>query len=483
MGRYTSARSTMPSSIAIGTCHSMRMPSQISLRVIDPTSLESSPYHDFIGYDPSTLKWWREHESAFGRLDHARPAVCGPIHRRGSGSATGQGRGCGPVVRASRAHHPVARGRNRAEQGAGGRRSGRAPREDRVLRGARQARSRHRRGHDQGHDLPDLLDEQAGHHRGRHDARGRRTADPGDPIAKYMPQFAKLNVGVEKTDATGAATLELAPAKAAITVQDLMRHSSGFTYGFFGKSLVKTLYLEANLADYDMTNADLVERIAKLPLAYQPGTTWEYSHSTDVLGRLVEVISGRTLYQFAKSRLLDPLGMPDTSFYVSDPVRQARVAEPFKDDRTIGTSVEFNDPRVPRKYESGGGGMVGTAADYARVAQMLLNGGTLDGKRYLGPRTVAYMASDHLGTRVVPGSLYLPGDGYGFGLGFAVRRELGVAPYEGEAGDYFWGGAGGTYFWIDPRNDMFVVLMMQSPKQRVTYRPILRNIVYGAVMK
>ena len=305
----------------------------------------------------------------------------------------------------------------------------------------------------------------------------------GDPIAKYMPQFAKMNVGVEKTDAAGAATLELVPAKAPITVQDLMRHSSGFTYGFFGKSMVKTLYLEADLGNADMTNADLVERIAKLPLAYQPGTTWEYSHSTDVLGRLVEVVSGRTLYQFEKSRLLDPLGMPDTSFYVSDPVRQARVAEPFKDDRMIGTSVEFNDPRVPRKYESGGGGMVGTAADYARFAQMLLNGGTLDGKRYLGPRTVAYMASDHLGTRVVPGSLYLPGDGYGFGLGFAVRRELGVAPYEGEAGDYFWGGAGGTYFWIDPRNDMFVVLMMQSPKQRVTYRPILRNIVYGAVMK
>ncbi len=306
----------------------------------------------------------------------------------------------------------------------------------------------------------------------------------GEPIAKYMPQFAKMNVGVEKADAAGGpATLELVPAKAPITIQDLMRQSSGFTYGFFGNSLVKKLYLDADLGNADMTNADLVERIARLPLAYQPGTTWEYSHSTDVLGRLIEVVSGRTLYQFEKARLLDPLGMPDTSFVVADPAKQARLAEPFKDDRTIGTNAEFNDPRVPRKYESGGGGMVGTAADYARFAQMLLNGGTLDGKRYLGPRTVAYMASDHLGSRIVPGPLYLPGDGYGFGLGFAVRREVGVSSYEGEAGDYAWGGAGGTAFWIDPKTDMFVVFMMQSPKQRTAYRPILRNMIYGAVMK
>lgn len=306
----------------------------------------------------------------------------------------------------------------------------------------------------------------------------------GDPIATYLPQFAKMNVGVEKADAAGGpATLELVPAKASITVQDLMRHSSGFTYGFFGNSLVKKAYLEADLGNPDMTNADLVDRIARLPLAYQPGTTWEYSHSTDVLGRLIEIVSGRTLYQLEKARLLDPLGMPDTSFVVADPAKQARLAEPFTDDRAIGINAEFNDPRLPRKYESGGGGMVGTAADYARFCQMLLNGGALDGKRFLSPRTVAYMTSDHLGSRIVPGPLYLPGDGYGFGLGFAVRREVGVASYQGEAGDYFWGGAGGTYFWVDPRTDMFVVFMMQSPKQRVPYRAVLRNMTYGAVMK
>jgi len=303
----------------------------------------------------------------------------------------------------------------------------------------------------------------------------------GDPISKYMPQFATMKVGLEITDGAGVTTLDTIPAKSPITVQDLMRHTAGFTYGIFGKSLVKTQYLEAKVANAE-SNADLVERIAKLPLAYHPGSTWDYSHATDVLGRLVEVVSGRTLYQLEKARLLDPLGMPDTSFYVIDQTKHARIAEPFKDDRSIGIGTEFNDPRVARTYESGGGGMVGTTTDYARFAQMLLNGGTLAGKRYLSPRTVAYMTSDHLGTKIMPGPLYLPGDGYGFGLGFAVRRDAGVAPYAGQVGDYSWGGAGGTYFWVDPKTDLVVVFMMQSPKQRVAYRPILRNIVYGAVL-
>src|SRR3989454_11856066 len=159
-----------------------------------------------------------------------------------------------------------------------------------------------------------------------------------------------------------------------------MRHSSGFTYGFFGSSLVKKAYLEADLGNADLSNADLIERIASLPLAYQPGTTWEYSHSTDVLGRLVEVVSGQTLHQFEKARLLDRLGMPDTSFYVTDPARQARVAEPFKDDRTIGIGVEFNDPRVPRRGEAGGGGLGAAAAGPPRGLQILVNRGTVDGR-------------------------------------------------------------------------------------------------------
>jgi CubicO group peptidase (beta-lactamase class C family) len=172
--------------------------------------------------------------------------------------------------------------------------------------------------------------------------------------------------------------------------------------------------------------------------------------------------------------------MPDTSFYVMDQGKYARIAEPFNDDRGIGAGAAMNDPRQARKWESGGGGMVGTANDYVRFLQMLLNGGTLDGKRYLSPKTIAYMTSDHMGDKVVPGPAYLPGDGYGFGLGFAVRKADGQATLPGTEGDYNWGGAAGTFFWVDPKERMFVVYMMQSPKQRLYYRGVLKNMVYGA---
>jgi CubicO group peptidase (beta-lactamase class C family) len=175
--------------------------------------------------------------------------------------------------------------------------------------------------------------------------------------------------------------------------------------------------------------------------------------------------------------------MTDTSFYVADTAKHERIAEPFPDDRTIGVGVVVNDPRLTRKWESGGGGMVSTVADYARFLMMLRNGGTLDGKRYLGPKTVAYMTSDHTAGVIVPGPYYLPGPGYGFGLGFAVRKETGVALTPGSVGDYNWGGAGGTYFWVDPKEDMFVVYAMQSPSQRVHYRQVLRDMVYGAIEK
>jgi CubicO group peptidase (beta-lactamase class C family) len=305
-----------------------------------------------------------------------------------------------------------------------------------------------------------------------------------DPVSKYIPSFAKMQVGVEKPNSSGGKpTLELVPARRQITIQDLMRHSSGITYGFFGSSLVKTVYSEANLGDESRTNEAVAEKIATLPLAYQPGSTWDYSHSTDVLGRVVEVVTGKSLYQAEKESVLDPLGLPDTAFYVTDAAKHKRVAEPFADDRTIGVNAVFGDPRVAGKYESGGGGMVSTAMEYARFLQMLLNGGTMEGKRYLGPKTLAYMTSDHLGQAIATTPLYLPGPGYGFGLGFAVRKATGEAAHPAEAGTYFWGGAGGTYFWVDPKTDMFVVLMMQSPKQRVYYRTLLHDMVYAAVME
>src|ERR1019366_7503863 len=230
-----------------------------------------------------------------------------------------------------------------------------------------------------------------------------------DPVAKYLPQFARMKVGVEKPDpAGGKPTLELVNARGPITIQDLMRHTSGITYGFFGNTMIKHAYVEAGVLKGDYTNAEFADRIAKLPLAYQPGTTWDYSHSTDILGRVIEVVSGKSLYEFEKERLLGPLDMKNTGFYVTDAAKQPRVAEPFPNDRIIGIDAEFNDPRVAGKWESGGGGMVSTATDYARFLQMMLSGGSFGGKRYLSPKTVAYMTSDHLGEGFVPGPYYLP---------------------------------------------------------------------------
>ena len=231
-----------------------------------------------------------------------------------------------------------------------------------------------------------------------------------DPISKYIPALGDLKVGVEKPGANGP-TLELEPAKRAITVQDLLRHTSGLTYGFFGPGLVKKAYVDAKVWEDYPSNAEFVERLGKLPLLYQPGTTWDYSHSTDVLGRLIEVVSGRTFGDFLTARIFTPLGMPDTSFYVANAAKQGRIAEPFPNDRSIGVGAELNDPRVIQKWESGGGGLVSTTMDYARFLQMLLNGGSLNGKRLLSPKTVAYMTADHMGGGAMPGPLYLPGRG------------------------------------------------------------------------
>jgi CubicO group peptidase (beta-lactamase class C family) len=304
-----------------------------------------------------------------------------------------------------------------------------------------------------------------------------------DPLSKYVPEFKDVKVGVEKMGPDGKPTLDLVPPNRPITIQDLMRHSAGLTYGIFGQSMVKQLYQEAKLFDGDVDNTEFANRIAKLPLMFQPGTTWEYSHATDILARVIEIVAGKPLSALLKEKLLDPLGMADTSYYVTDPAKQARIAEPFRDDRQIGVGVQMNDPRRAARREGGGDGLVSTTVDYARFLQMLLNGGTLDGKQYLSPKTVAYMTSDHMGEKVVPGPLYLPGDGYGFGLGFAVRKGAGVSPLPGTEGDYSWGGAGGTFFWVDPKERMFVLYMMQSPKQRVYYRNVLKDMIYASLVR
>lgn len=303
-----------------------------------------------------------------------------------------------------------------------------------------------------------------------------------DPVSKYIPAFADMKVGVEKPGEDGKMTFVQEPLNRPVTIEDLMRHTSGLTYGFYGNSTVRKLYAEAGLFNSDWTNAEFVEQIAKLPLAEQPGTLWDYGHSTDVLGRVIEVVSGETLYQFEKRRLLDPLGMNETAFYVGDPAKRPRIAEPMPDDRAISPTTMILNPMGPRKWESGGGGMVGTVGDYARFAQMLLNGGTYDGRRYLKPETIALMASDHIGpeTKIARDHLYYPGANSGFGLGFAVRTS--VPPNTSwPLGEYRWDGVAGTFFFIDPEDDLFAVFMVQTPSLRGRIQLELKTLIYQAM--
>ena len=303
-----------------------------------------------------------------------------------------------------------------------------------------------------------------------------------DPVAKYIPAFADVKVGVENPGESGTLTLE--PLKRPITIEDLLRHTSGITYGFYGDSAVRKLYANSGLFDGDLDNAQFVERLAKLPLAEQPGTQWDYGHSTDVLGRVIEVISGQPLFQFEKQRLLDPLGMTETAFFVGDAAQRQRVAEPMPNDRFDRPVAGIKDPTVPRRWESGGAGMVGTIGDYARFLQMLLNGGTLDGRRYLKPETIALMASDHIGpeTNIARDQLYFPGETSGFGLGFAVRTA--VPPNTSwPRGEYRWDGVAGTFFFVDPRDDMFTIFMVQAPSQSGRLQLALKTLIYQALEK
>jgi CubicO group peptidase (beta-lactamase class C family) len=303
-----------------------------------------------------------------------------------------------------------------------------------------------------------------------------------DPVATYIPSFASTKVGIYTKPGDEHATSGLVPLQRPITVADLLKHTSGITYGFYGDDPARKRYAELDIFGRDWDNASWADRIAKLPLAEQPGTLWDYGHSTDILGRVIEVVSGQSLYHFLEERLFGPLGMRDTSFYITDGERRSRVAEPFPGDRMVGPVVGMHDPAEVMRWEAGGSGLVGTAADYARFLQMLLNGGTLDGKRYLKPETVAEMTRDHVGpdSGVKRDYYYFPGAGSGFGLGFAVRtKELASEP--GPVGEYRWDGVGGTFFWVDPKNDMFVLVMTQAPSQRVRMEIDVRKIIAEAL--
>jgi CubicO group peptidase (beta-lactamase class C family) len=305
-----------------------------------------------------------------------------------------------------------------------------------------------------------------------------------DPVAKYIPSFANVKVGVEKKADDGTKTLELVPPNRPPTVLDLMRHTSGITYGFYGDSLVRKAYAAANLYAGDFDLAEFAERIAKLPLHDQPGSLWQYGHSTDVLARIMEIVSGKTLLEVEREKLLDPLGMKDTGFFVTDPDKQKLIAQPMPNDSDFRVGRE-NRPDVPKKWESASGGMVSTMSDFARFAQMLLDGGKFEGKTYLSPKAFELMTTDHVrpGSGVGRDYFYFPGDGFGFGLGLAVRTDPGNAkpPPPGSLGELKWDGASGCYFVIDRKQDMFFVLLEQTPSERQRIQKAVKQLIYEAM--
>jgi CubicO group peptidase (beta-lactamase class C family) len=296
-----------------------------------------------------------------------------------------------------------------------------------------------------------------------------------DAIAKYIPEFSDQKVGVENNG-----KLDLIPLTRPITIQDLLRHTSGITYDHTGNGLVQQLYQQSRLRSRKITNAEHAALVASLPLMCQPGAEWNYSRSTDILGRIIEVVSGKSLSAFLTERILAPLQMAETAFHVG-PENADRLAEPFPTDPWTGEKVQlFNMLETP-VMESGGGGLVSTTMDYARFCQMLLSGGALDGVRIIGRKTLQLMASDHLGPEVKLNGHLVGLPGHSFGLGFAVRTHQGLAPFAGSVGQFFWSGIGGTFFWIDPKEELFAVFMAQGPGQREYFRTLLRSLVYAAV--
>lgn len=292
-----------------------------------------------------------------------------------------------------------------------------------------------------------------------------------EPVANWLPEFAKMNVLVDE----GGQVREQ-PCSKPITVQDLLRHTSGLTYEFTGAGPLNAMYGRARLGDRKIDNAESIARLAKLPLLLPPGTRWEYSRATDVLGRLIEVVTGQSLGEFLRREVCEPLGMVDTAFHVP-PDKADRIAEPLEAARTTPEGVGLFDPRRESALESGGGGLMSTAMDYARFLQMMLNGGILNGERLLSRKTVEFMTSDHLGCIGATSDLLPPGQG--FGLGFAVRLVTGVSHFPGSVGSYYWGGLAGTAFWVDPVERFFAILMIQAPDQRIVSGENFRHLAYA----
>ena len=311
-----------------------------------------------------------------------------------------------------------------------------------------------------------------------------------DPVSKFFPSMAKMSV--LSNPAYGNS--ERVPAARPITIHDLLRHTSGITYAEFTRfTAIKGPYQEAGLFSSEvqgkwitLTPQQQIDALSKAPLLWQPGSTWEYSLSTDLLGRVLESITNQTLGALLEERLFKPLGMKDTSFLVPA-AKVSRLAEPFRIDPLTGQPYYLVlDVTKPMGNDSGGAGISTTADDYLRFCQMMLNGGSFDGKRYLSRTTIALMTSDHLGPKVAtpvqPGELLMGVQGYTFGLGFMVRQGPGMASVPGSEGDYAWGGYGGTFFWIDPKEQVIGLLMAQTPgASRQYYRRMIKTLVYQAI--
>ncbi len=299
-----------------------------------------------------------------------------------------------------------------------------------------------------------------------------------DPVAKYLPEYAVQNVA-----SLVDGSVQLQPVRQLATIQDLLRHTAGLSYEFMGNSAVQRQYAQLRIGSRERSNAEFSHVLAALPLLFEPGTVWEYGRATDVLGRLVEVVSGQPLGVHLQQHIFGPLGMTQTWFAVP-PEHHARIAEPFARDPEGGVQMRVIDVREDAALESAGGGLASTAMDYARFLQFMLNRGELDGVRLLGPRTVDFMTTDHLGDIPVNSgaSRALLPPGHGFGLGFAVRKQLGVAAVPGSVGTYFWGGMAGTTFFVDPAEDLFAILMLQAPNQREYFRMLFRDLVYATLL-
>jgi CubicO group peptidase (beta-lactamase class C family) len=293
-----------------------------------------------------------------------------------------------------------------------------------------------------------------------------------DPVDKYLPQLANMRVATESGSE---------PARRSPTLQDLMRHTAGLTYGLATGSELSKRYAE--LTPTERTPADFIERLRKLPLHYQPGTRWDYGLGHEVMGVIIESLTKQRLGDYLSERLFQPLGMIDTGFFVASD-KESRVARPLENDPITGLPIKVSTKAQPPKLDNGGGGGYSTAMDYLRFAELLRGHGSFEGRRYLGRKTVEFMTSDQLTPDIRIDQLWIRENvaGYGFGLSVAVRRETGFAGIMGTPGDFHWGGASGTYFWVDPKEELSVVFMAAAPgAMRLRMRQLITTTVLQAI--